>query len=134
MMCFFVGNDFLPHLPSLEIREGAIDRLVKLYKQMVYQTGGWLTEDGEMNIQRVQMIMTELGKAEDEIFTQRQMRELKFKESQKQKKRRAKETMAYNASFIEPQPISSAKLPSFSGEEIRKMAAEDGQEVNLYLN
>ena len=72
-MCFFVGNDFLPHLPSLEIREGAIDRLVKLYKQMVYQTGGWLTEDGEMKIQRVQMIMTELGKAEDEIFKQRQV-------------------------------------------------------------
>jgi 5'-3' exoribonuclease 2 len=73
MMCFFVGNDFLPHLPSLEIREGAIDRLVKLYKQMVYQTGGWLTEDGEVNIERVTMIMTELGKAEDEIFKERQV-------------------------------------------------------------
>jgi 5'-3' exoribonuclease 2 len=38
-MCFFVGNDFLPHLPSLEIRENAIDRLVKLYKDAVLKTG-----------------------------------------------------------------------------------------------
>ena len=38
-MCFFVGNDFLPHLPSLEIRENAIDRLVKLYKEAVFKTG-----------------------------------------------------------------------------------------------
>jgi 5'-3' exoribonuclease 2 len=37
-MCLFIRNDYLPHLASLEIREGAIDRLVNLYKECVYKT------------------------------------------------------------------------------------------------
>jgi 5'-3' exoribonuclease 2 len=40
---------------------------------MVYQTGGWLTEDGEINIERVKIIMIELGKVEDQIFKDRQV-------------------------------------------------------------
>lgn len=87
-LCFFVGNDFLPHLPSLEIREGAIDRLIKLYKEMVYEMKGYLTKDGIPELDRVEMIMKGLGKVEDEIFKRRQQDEERFKENQKHKKAR----------------------------------------------
>ncbi|ALC47921.1 Rat1 [Drosophila busckii] len=82
-MCFFVGNDFLPHLPSLEIREGAVDRLVELYKKCVYKTKGYLTDSGDVNLDRVQLIMTDLGNVEDQIFKDRQRREQQFKARQK---------------------------------------------------
>ncbi|XP_029633751.1 5'-3' exoribonuclease 2 [Octopus sinensis] len=86
-MCFFVGNDFLPHLPSLEIREGAIDRLVGIYKRCVYKTGGYLTEDGVVKLDRVQFVLSELGKVEDEIFKNRRQKDLEYRRREKQNKR-----------------------------------------------
>lgn len=89
-MCFFVGNDFLPHLPSLEIREGAIDRLVELYKKAVYRTGGFVTKSGHVDLSRVQLILTDLGEVEDEIFVRRQETELCFRARQKDRMKRMK--------------------------------------------
>lgn len=87
-MCFFVGNDFLPHLPSLAIREGAIDRLVRLYKSTVRKTGGYLTENGVVNLSRVQLVMSDLGEVEDEIFKKRRQTDLEFRRRDKEKKKR----------------------------------------------
>lgn len=85
-MCFFVGNDFLPHLPSLEIRENAIDRLISLYKKCVYKTGGYLTDSGDVALERVEMIMRDLGHVEDEIFQDRQKNEQRMKARNKRMK------------------------------------------------
>jgi 5'-3' exonuclease len=42
-LCFFVGNDFLPHLPSLAIREGALDAIIFIYKNLLPSLGDYLT-------------------------------------------------------------------------------------------
>ena len=31
--CFFIGNDFLPSLSSLDISEGSLDSIIDMYKQ-----------------------------------------------------------------------------------------------------
>jgi 5'-3' exoribonuclease 2 len=71
LLIFFVGNDFLPHLPSLEIREGAIDTLLKIWKQELPRMGGYITSNGELRLKSVQIIMEGLARREDDIFRRR---------------------------------------------------------------
>ncbi|CAD5210182.1 unnamed protein product [Bursaphelenchus xylophilus] len=127
-MCFFVGNDFLPHLPSLEIREGAIDRLIRLYKDMVVQQKGWLTENGEVSTERVEIMMKGLGKAEDDIFRNRQESELRFRANQK--RRKLQEKSRQKPAFLPPSQSIIAphapneKMPYVSGAEARAQMAD----------
>uniref|UniRef100_A0A0K0DTB8 5'-3' exoribonuclease n=1 Tax=Strongyloides stercoralis TaxID=6248 RepID=A0A0K0DTB8_STRER len=118
-LCFLVGNDFLPHLPSLEIRENAICRLVRLYKQMASECGGYLTDNGEVNMQRISMILAELGGAEDEIFKRRQETEKRFKEKNRSVKRKHAN---FNKTF-------SLITPKVDGDIVNQISIE-----NVHLN
>jgi 5'-3' exoribonuclease 2 len=70
-MCFFVGNDFLPHLPSLDIREQGIDTLIAIWRDNIPTMGGYVTKDGHVDLARAQLILEGLAKQEDTIFKRR---------------------------------------------------------------
>ncbi|EZG58884.1 putative 5'-3' exoribonuclease [Gregarina niphandrodes] len=67
-LCFLVGNDFLPHLPSLSIHQGSIDQMLALYKHTFPQIGGYLTDEGAMQVDQVQNFLRYIAKAEPKIF------------------------------------------------------------------
>ncbi|GAA5924119.1 hypothetical protein JCM10213_004497 [Rhodosporidiobolus nylandii] len=68
----FVGNDFLPHLPGLHINEGALNRLFEIYKRVLPEAGGYLNEHGHLRVERLQLILNELGGFEREQFEHEQ--------------------------------------------------------------
>lgn len=85
-MCFFVGNDFLPHLPSLDIRDGAIDTLMSLWRENLPVMGGYVTKDGHVNLERAQFILDGLAKQEDGIFRRRKQQEDRRNDNAKRRK------------------------------------------------
>lgn len=116
-LCFFVGNDFLPHLPSLEIREGAVDRLLNIYRDVMRseQHKVYLTKDGIVNLRQAQKILNVLGQYEDEIFRQRKESDRRYQERLKrQKQQQGGGGRGRNAAWTKPQAMTGNRNNSRS--------------------
>jgi len=68
-LCFFVGNDFLPHLPSLQIREGALDAIMVMYKNLLPSLEDYLTNQGKINFSVCDVLFNDIAKFEEEMFS-----------------------------------------------------------------
>lgn len=66
-MCFFLGNYFLPAIPSLYISEGAIDVLLIVYKTKIVSCSEYLTEEGRLYLKSLERFIGLVGGYEDHI-------------------------------------------------------------------
>ncbi|KAK3118439.1 hypothetical protein QOZ80_9BG0699040 [Eleusine coracana subsp. coracana] len=78
-ICFLTGNDFIPHIPSLEIREDAIDLLIEVYKANFNKMGGYIVNREKvkekhaayLKVSRLEKFFHELSLCEEKIFVKR---------------------------------------------------------------
>lgn len=83
LMCFLVGNDFIPHLPNLHIAHNALPILYKAYIDVLPKLKGYINESGKLNLDRFEKFLERLSEFDYEKFSDVQA-DQKFLQSKRQ--------------------------------------------------
>uniref|UniRef100_A0A4W6BWD5 5'-3' exoribonuclease 1 n=1 Tax=Lates calcarifer TaxID=8187 RepID=A0A4W6BWD5_LATCA len=70
LMGFLVGNDFIPHLPHLHINHDALPLLYKTYISVLPSLGGYLNENGHLNLTNFEKYLEKLSEFDREHFSE----------------------------------------------------------------
>ncbi len=99
-LTFFVGNDFLPHMPALDIADEAFDLLFYTYKRNRYKflsekksnhaDHPYLTKAGEIvSGKRLEQFLSDLGRHEDPYYDNKKKQEIERNETIRNSDRKA---------------------------------------------
>ena len=82
-ICFFLGNDFLPHMLSLDLRHQGLDIIMDIYIYVFNMLGEPFTHNGKINTQFLKMFVKKLAGIENqmvlELFNKRSKQHKYFK-------------------------------------------------------
>jgi hypothetical protein len=67
-LCFFLGNDFMPHFPAVNIRTGGVDKLLNAYKATLGGKNENLTDGKNIYWKNVRKFVEFLANLEEEYF------------------------------------------------------------------
>ena len=100
-MCFFIGNDFLPTLPTLGINDGSMPVMLHLYCAHVLSKNKYLTNNGIIDWRNAEVWLNEVGKLEFETLRRRQHEEAEFQRN------RARRDPSHEVDTKSTMPITS---------------------------
>lgn len=65
LICYLVGNDFLPKIPSIDIVKGGINTMMSIYKSVFQKNGNIFNENGrQYNLESLRLFFEKLGELE----------------------------------------------------------------------
>ncbi|CRG99939.1 exonuclease, putative [Plasmodium relictum] len=74
-LSFLVGNDFLPHIPNIDINEGSMNEILNSYIFYIYKYSNYITYKDKVHIQRLKIILKILSAQEFQYFKKRGINE-----------------------------------------------------------
>jgi 5'-3' exonuclease len=78
LMIFLTGNDFLPHIPAIEILEGGVENLFETYRSVSKEHGSITTSINTLNITSLQSFIGTLSLTEKEYFEDKRSKSIMF--------------------------------------------------------
>lgn len=96
-ICFLLGNDFLPHFPSINIHNEGLDELIESYMKTLFVLKSPLIENNiQINNFFFQMMLEDMGKKEEDYFCNKL-----YLSMEKQKRKRCFEEDAFKKELWE---------------------------------